>query len=1313
MLQWTRIQLPLSGPLDQATDPKIVDPTKAVASLVNATYNHDGAISKAHGVTPISYTTPQDDPGVRIGNALVKSLVTDGQRFYIGALHSVDPVVGSDYYAPDFFQAMCLGSNSVVAGVGPWSPVAISQHETVRLAYLGAGYRNVCSVVSAGGFLWTAWNDGGTAYYQVSDEVSGVVVQPKTALWKPGAADVGDLRVVALTDYVFIFYDYSPGGSDHIIAAALQTADPTAVAVTSDAVNAKNPAIGWDACYFSDGTNESAILTWYWDAFLGDRLYLMQFTNSPVPDATDFDAAITAWDGPLACCYHHDTANADHLIAVAYQHDNGGVDGGIRVRTYDDGLGLDAASGDLVAVGTIGGTVTRLAISTEIAGAGAVVGYSEMTVWFEVLRDDSTVAVKAEYTFATTHIDTVIEAHTAGAEGNGIEVALIGDDPAGVTIERIGRVMVIHFFAGTSTRANVVAAINALAGADDIIDVRTAGVAAGALTVAVDQIGDTQLHEGADATTLQTYRVRPVKLYRTIGPPTLHVYGIGSAWENCCISSRAVYFKQRSHCWLHYDSDEWPLMVLATTGDYLASAWERRTEAIANQGRSMPRGFYSVASAWDDVESIWAGTTVTNDDETKSILALKADFSLTGLKSASVGGSILVGGGQVYALDGRCMPSNFAHHPEVLRHFQKVGPTASGGLKEGSVYKYLLEYEWTDHRGLIHRSAPSLPYEVTLGQPGELTSMDLVVDATNCDIDWTQAVGLDGTTPWGWSSVVTTAIPAGPGMGGAYQTHQLLADAANAALQAAGANFRILAGAARQFTPLGEAVALNFVPTQTDRYEFVNLSPGRTAERILFLRGPSGPAGTGTSAASLLGFDDDRDYEVAFNLLPPDRADYGYVNPRNWPGDLPFVIEELKERAEMRLDFRNLIIGDEVRNTGEVRIALFRTLADGEEYYLVDTFANNTAAAWQTYTDTATDLSISEHRQPYTTGEPNDVLENAHPVGHILWSHGDRIWIVDNEDSRRVWVSKPVAVGIAPEFPYELQIVMPDPITAGLSIATHALLFSKQRCWAITGDGPNALGVGDWLAPRLLSSDNGAVDYRGVCEIEGGAIVWGLRGLYAIQGGSVQPIGREVQDLLEGAEVKAIINRRDDREVWVFIQPPGFVDGVVVVYDYERKRWGKLTWGTSDAAIEQDGLIYCGVNSTLRIETPAVWTYGGIAYTHQVETGWLKLGGLAGYQRVRRAHLIGTWIGSCTVSVEVFYDYEATAAQTVSLPMLTKPAPDALARFVPLRQKCAAVKFRVTVTATPAAPEKRGIDLHAIELEIGTKGAFRRAAVSK
>ncbi len=122
-------------------------------------------------------------------------------------------------------------------------------------------------------------------------------------------------------------------------------------------------------------------------------------------------------------------------------------------------------------------------------------------------------AAKASVSFAGG-FNTVLQAHTPGVAGNIITVALVGDSaPAGgVTIARTGTAFIIHYESGVSTVSDVETAVTALAGANDLIDVKTGGTGATVLTAPGDNHAATNLSAGTTSRIdmeTQTVRIDP------------------------------------------------------------------------------------------------------------------------------------------------------------------------------------------------------------------------------------------------------------------------------------------------------------------------------------------------------------------------------------------------------------------------------------------------------------------------------------------------------------------------------------------------------------------------------------------------------------------------------------------------------------------------------------------------------------------------------------------------------------------------------------------------------------------------------------
>lgn len=122
-------------------------------------------------------------------------------------------------------------------------------------------------------------------------------------------------------------------------------------------------------------------------------------------------------------------------------------------------------------------------------------------------------AVKASKGNLSTGYDAVIEADTAGVEGNSITVSLVGDSTPTVRITRTGTAFVIRYETGVSTVADVNAAITALAGADDLIGVKTAGTTATVLTAPASDCVATALAGGNDGIYTEVIKLATITDY--------------------------------------------------------------------------------------------------------------------------------------------------------------------------------------------------------------------------------------------------------------------------------------------------------------------------------------------------------------------------------------------------------------------------------------------------------------------------------------------------------------------------------------------------------------------------------------------------------------------------------------------------------------------------------------------------------------------------------------------------------------------------------------------------------------------------------
>jgi hypothetical protein len=127
-----------------------------------------------------------------------------------------------------------------------------------------------------------------------------------------------------------------------------------------------------------------------------------------------------------------------------------------------------------------------------------------LNVVSQVQTEDVSFATKAVLDLDTPSaaLDTIIEATTAGTDGNSITIAAVADGSGTGTLTRSGTAFTFHFEAMATTVSNFEALVDGLAGADDLIAVKTTGTGATVLDVG-DAFAATALAGGlADNDTL-------------------------------------------------------------------------------------------------------------------------------------------------------------------------------------------------------------------------------------------------------------------------------------------------------------------------------------------------------------------------------------------------------------------------------------------------------------------------------------------------------------------------------------------------------------------------------------------------------------------------------------------------------------------------------------------------------------------------------------------------------------------------------------------------------------------------------------------
>lgn len=396
---------------------------------------------------------------------------------------------------------------------------------------------------------------------------------------------------------------------------------------------------------------------------------------------------------------------------------------------------------------------------------------------------------------------------------------------------------------------------------------------------------------------------------------------------------------------------------------------------------------------------------------------------------------------------------------------------------------------------------------------------------------------------------------------------------------------------------------------------------------------------------------------------------------------------------------------------GEVRVNFYLTKTNGAVFFKVANIqdnnpANDTVSA--TLDPTMTELVLNEPL--YTTGGELDHVPP--PASRIVHVHGGRIVCGGTEDGT-LWYSKQSFRGFVPGFNESLQMELPPAggDVNGLGTLDGKLIILKETAplLYVAGDGPNDAGLQNTFTPPIpIPGDSGCDAPDSIVEYPDGLFFRGTKGYHVLaRSHELVFLGAGVEGMTLGEFGVLLEDKHQVR--WYGGAGAGHV------YDYHYRQWSSASISTGGATIK--GAAVWNKTVLFSLSTGVLWqesgqTDNGTNIGTTLETGWLKLDGVAGFQRIWRAVFTGTFFSNSTLTIHVGFDYADAYSYN-----FTAASQDLGSAAVPLQlrhhlriQKCQAIRFKVTDTAGAG----KGFALESLALEVGLKkGAFRNLAAAK
>jgi hypothetical protein len=381
------------------------------------------------------------------------------------------------------------------------------------------------------------------------------------------------------------------------------------------------------------------------------------------------------------------------------------------------------------------------------------------------------------------------------------------------------------------------------------------------------------------------------------------------------------------------------------------------------------------------------------------------------------------------------------------------------------------------------------------------------------------------------------------------------------------------------------------------------------------------------------------------------------------------------------------------------------------------------------FVDELADALIIGNPRLYTTG---GVLENTPPPACTkLVVFQNRLFGISDEDPLVLFYSQQVIPGAAVEFSDFLTINLDPRIGAATALAVmdeKLIAYGADSEWYVIGTGPDATGAsGSYQDPQIIPGEAiGCTNAKSPILVQAGLVSQSAKGLYLLTRNlTTEYAGADVEGFVQGNVVTSAHAIPTTTQVRLTLD-----SGLAVVFDSFASQWGTCRPLDAVDATNWNGVFtYLEPGGVVQTETAGAYLLNGSPIAMALRTAPIRLGGLAGFQRVRLLEILGTYESPHDLEVSIMFDGNSAATQVVtvspSTPVTWGSAPtwggDEVwgGRFQPYiwrvylnQQKCESVQVAIREVPSASSPGAGGA-LSALTFEIAVKkGAFKTPSSS-
>ena len=326
----------------------------------------------------------------------------------------------------------------------------------------------------------------------------------------------------------------------------------------------------------------------------------------------------------------------------------------------------------------------------------------------------------------------------------------------------------------------------------------------------------------------------------------------------------------------------------------------------------------------------------------------------------------------------------------------------------------------------------------------------------------------------------------------------------------------------------------------------------------------------------------------------------------------------------------------------DVICEVYRTVTVGRLFFKIGKVANNTAADSITFADAGaiSDADLVAKESLYTNG---GIIENIPPPASlVLTNYKNRLVCVSSENPKKLLYSKKRQPLSPVEFSDVFSIVLNKAIriTALAEFDQKLIVFEPNQIFYITGNGPNSTGAqNDFSAANLVTGDVGCSNTNSLVLMPLGLMFQSNKGIYLLN--------RSLETIYIGAEVEAYNSLtitsaeliQNENQIRYLTS-----DGRALIYDYFYGKWSTWTNHQGNGATTWQGgngdYVYLRTDGRIFQQSATSYKDANDPIEMSLTTSWVKTNGIQGFQRVRRAFVLGDFKSTHTLQLEIGHNYQ-------------------------------------------------------------------------